>query len=174
MPGKWPCTRQSSTRSTKGRRPSRILLLKRKLQPIQQAVSVTSAPTNRVTQVICNLLSNAIKFSPEGGSIRIELSGQLPAVGASRTAVCKRQAISFTDQGIGIPTDELEHIFEKFVQSSATKNGAGGTGLGLAICRAIVAQHRGTIAAHNNPGPGACFVVTLPLNCWMEKSGQHD
>jgi signal transduction histidine kinase len=83
--------------------------------------------------------------------------------------------ISVIDQGIGIPENELECIFDKFVQSSATKTGAGGTGLGLAICRAIIAQHRGTIVAHNNhPGNGAKFVVTLPLNCWMGTTRQDD
>ncbi|NTV69763.1 MAG: hypothetical protein HGA71_06415 [Azonexaceae bacterium] len=142
----------------------------------QVASTWITADESRITQIICNLLSNAIKFSPQGGCIRIELSeAQLPAGRrAQDSGLQAALAISFIDQGIGIPSDELEHIFEKFVQSSATKNGAGGTGLGLAICRAIVSQHRGTIAAHNNPGPGACFVVTLPLNCWMENSGQHD
>lgn len=134
------------------------------------------ADETRITQVICNLLSNAIKFSPEGGTIRIEVaaselpSGRRMEDRGSQPAL----SISFIDHGIGIPVDELESIFDQFVQSSATKNGAGGTGLGLAICRAIVAQHRGTIVARNNPGQGACFIVTLPLNCWTEKSGQHD
>lgn len=155
------------------------LLIDRKLQlDISNLAASTrlTADEGRITQVVCNLLSNAIKFSPEGGCIRIEISdAKLPAGRrVEDSGLQTALAISFIDQGIGIPSDELEHIFEKFVQSSATKNGAGGTGLGLAICRAIVAQHRGTIAAHNNPGPGACFVVTLPLNCWMEKSGQHD
>jgi signal transduction histidine kinase/sensor domain CHASE-containing protein len=155
------------------------LLIDRRLRleiSCQAASTYITADQGRITQVICNLLSNAIKFSPEGGCIRVALSeAELPAGRRAQDSGSQAGlAISFIDQGVGIPTDELEHIFEKFVQSSATKNGAGGTGLGLAICRAIVAQHRGTIAAHNNPGPGACFVVTLPLNCWMEKSGQHD
>jgi len=155
------------------------LLVARKLQldiNSQVANAQITADAQRITQVICNLLSNAIKFSPEGATIRVVLANdELPA---GRRAQDKGAqpglSISFIDQGIGIPAAELESIFDKFVQSSATKSGAGGTGLGLAICRAIVAQHRGTIAAHNNPGPGACFVVTLPLNCWMEKSGQND
>jgi signal transduction histidine kinase len=122
------------------------------------------------------LLSNAIKFSPVGGSIRIALAcASLPA--GRRAGDAGFQAaleISFIDQGVGIPEDELETIFDKFVQSTATKSGAGGTGLGLAICRGIVSQHRGTIVAHNNSGQGACFVVTLPLNFWMGNSLQND
>ena len=135
-----------------------------------------SADTTRITQVFCNLLSNAIKFSPEGGTIRVELSSaELPAGRRALDAGSQPAlSISFIDQGIGVPPSELESIFDKFVQSSATRSGAGGTGLGLAICRAIVLQHRGTIVAHNNSGQGARFVVTLPLNCWMEKSGQND
>ncbi|WP_226498493.1 CHASE domain-containing sensor histidine kinase [Ferribacterium limneticum] len=155
------------------------LQLKRKLQlefKNRAACTQISADMNRITQVICNLLSNAIKFSPEGGTIRVELANdELPAGRRAEDSGSRPGlSISFIDQGMGIPTAELESIFDKFVQSSATKSGAGGTGLGLAICRAIVAQHRGTIVAHNNSGQGACFIVTLPLNCWMEKSGQND
>ncbi|MBL8439815.1 MAG: ATP-binding protein, partial [Betaproteobacteria bacterium] len=71
--------------------------------------------------------------------------------------------LAISDSGIGIPEDELDHVFEKFAQSSATKNGAGGTGLGLAISREIILAHHGTIAARNNPNGGATFTVTLPL-----------
>jgi signal transduction histidine kinase len=67
-----------------------------------------------------------------------------------------------TDQGIGIPEDELELVFDKFVQSSKSKTGAGGTGLGLAICREIVVAHRGTISAHNDSKGGAVFEILLP------------
>jgi len=127
-----------------------------------------SADPGRITQVFCNLLSNAIKFSPEGGCIRVDFSdAELPLGRRVEDAGTQPAlAIRISDQGIGIPAGELESIFDKFVQSSATKTGAGGTGLGLAICRAIVVQHRGTIVAHNNQaGSGASFVVTLPLNC---------
>jgi signal transduction histidine kinase len=155
------------------------LQLERQLQidiDCQLANPVIDADEKRITQVICNLLSNAIKFSPEGGTIRVVLAASdLPAGRRAQDSGSRPGlSISFIDQGVGIPVDEIESIFDKFVQSSATKSGAGGTGLGLAICRAIVAQHRGTIVARNNPGQGACFVVTLPLNCRTDKSGQHD
>ncbi len=70
------------------------------------------------------------------------------------------------DHGPGIPEDELELIFEKFIQSSTTKTGAGGTGLGLAICREIINAHGGKIWAEKNPdGKGTVFIFTL---LWLE------
>ncbi|MBS1143966.1 MAG: hypothetical protein H6R14_1372 [Proteobacteria bacterium] len=155
------------------------LLVERKLQlevDCQTGGTQMVADIARITQVLCNLLSNAIKFSPEGGTIRIEIAAdQLPAGRrADDQGTQPGLSIRFIDQGIGIPNDELERIFDKFVQSSATKSGAGGTGLGLAICRAIVSQHRGRIVALNNPGQGATFIVTLPLNSWMEKADSND
>ncbi|UTH73858.1 CHASE domain-containing protein [Chromobacterium sp. IIBBL 290-4] len=102
-------------------------------------------------QVLANLLSNAIKFSPAGGRITVSLQH----FGSILT-------LSVADQGPGVPQDELESIFDKFVQSSATSNGAGGTGLGLAICRQIVSAHGGSIYAENLPAGGICFYVSLP------------
>jgi len=127
--------------------------------------------------VIYNLLANAIKFSPEGGTITVELRGaELP--GGRRlddSGVQPAIALRFMDHGIGIPEGELESIFDHFVQSSATRTGAGGTGLGLAISRSIVAQHRGTIVANNNVGGGACFTVTLPVNSGpLARPESHD
>jgi signal transduction histidine kinase len=70
-------------------------------------------------------------------------------------------AIEVGDAGRSIPDSELESIFDKFVQSSKTDNGAGGTGLGLTICREIIHAHKGFIYALNNAF-GAAFVVLLP------------
>jgi signal transduction histidine kinase len=67
------------------------------------------------------------------------------------------------DEGVGIPAAELEAVFDKFVQSSKTRSGAGGTGLGLAICRQIVMAHGGSIVASNLPHGGTRFEVVLPL-----------
>ena len=145
------------------------LLLSRKLQ-IEIVTLVTdrtiAADATRLTQVIFNLLSNAIKFSPDQSTIRIELTSAALPLGrrAADNGMQPALAIRFIDSGVGIPADELESIFEKFEQSSATRTGAGGTGLGLAITRAIVLQHRGTIVANNNIGGGACFTVTLPID----------
>jgi PAS domain S-box-containing protein len=112
---------------------------------------VTADPT-RLQQLLRNLLANAIRFSPEGG--RIELTAGHDDNGHVRIAVA--------DRGPGIPPDELESIFEAFVQSSATKNAAGGTGLGLAICRRIAEAHDGRIWAANREGGGAVITLALP------------
>jgi PAS domain S-box-containing protein len=111
----------------------------------------------RVKQVVRNLLSNAIKFSSAGEAIEVGLDR------SDDFAV-----LSVRDCGVGIPEGELESVFDKFVQSSKTRSGAGGTGLGLSICREIVAAHGGRIWAEHNPGGGSVFVVELPL-----KVAQH-
>jgi signal transduction histidine kinase len=105
----------------------------------------------RIKQVIRNLLSNAVKFSPPGGAIHVRLR-----------RVGEVFLLSVRDQGPGIPPDELETVFDKFVQSSKTKSNSGGTGLGLAICREIVGGHRGRIWAENNTGAGCIFYCELP------------
>jgi len=105
----------------------------------------------KIMQVIRNLLSNALKFSPEDKPIEIILDTTEDIV---RIKVC--------DQGHGIPQDELESIFDKFIQSSKTCTGAGGTGLGLSICRQIIESHNGKIWAENRPECGAMFTIELP------------
>lgn len=117
----------------------------------------------RIMQVIVNLLSNAIKFSPEKGIITLQLTEARLASGAE--AVC----LSVSDSGGGIPPAELDAVFDKFVQSSKTKSGAGGTGLGLSICREIVLAHGGTIWAENRPEGGAVFYFTVAKH-WVEPS----
>lgn len=112
---------------------------------------------DKIAQVLTNLLSNAIKFTPEGK--RITLSVHASGSDSNRQAV-----ISIIDEGVGIPEEEKEMIFESFRQSSRTKTGAGGTGLGLAICRGIVKAHGGDIRAENNAnGMGARVTFRLPL-----------
>lgn len=126
--------------------------------------TMASFDSIRIGQVIRNLLSNAIKFSPKGSTVRIIFSEARLSSGdsASEPGEFGATRIEIRDQGPGIPEGELEQIFDKFVQSSKTKTGAGGSGLGLAICREIVLAHRGTIRACNNPTGGASLIVTLP------------
>jgi two-component system phosphate regulon sensor histidine kinase PhoR len=111
------------------------------------------ADPERVEQVLVNLLHNAIKFTDPGG--KIELAAE------------QRQEdlqISVSDTGIGIPSEDLPRIFERFykVDKSRTQRGEGGTGLGLAIARHIVQAHGGLIWAAHRDGGGSVFYFTLP------------
>lgn len=104
-----------------------------------------------MTQVLVNLLDNAAKYSPEDQPIEI------------RTRIHEGfMVLEVVDRGVGIPEDELPHIFEKFYRA-ASVSGVGGTGLGLSICQGIVEAHGGTIQAANRPGGGAIFTLMLPL-----------
>lgn len=108
---------------------------------------------SKIAQVFRNLLSNALKFSPRNSKITIHTG----AIDASHVEVI------VSDEGPGIPDEELNIIFDNFQQSSHTRSNAGGTGLGLAICKEIVeAGHRGLIRAKNNNDKGASFVLYLP------------
>lgn len=97
-----------------------------------------------ISQVIINLLSNAIKFSPPGGTIGLKVEKLLPVEAFTGTL-----ELSVSDEGVGIPPEELDKIFEKFEQSSVTATKAGGTGLGLSISREIIHDHDGLIWAES-------------------------
>ncbi len=107
----------------------------------------------RLQQVLRNVLANAIRFAPRGSVIEIDWRQVMP----------RDLMVTVRDHGPGIPVPELERIFESFVQSSRTRDGAGGTGLGLAICRKIVSAHKGRITAHNHAEGGAVFEIVLPV-----------
>jgi signal transduction histidine kinase len=118
----------------------------------------------RVTQLIQNLLGNALRFGAAGTEVTLRIADAELQAGRRRA---DRQrlpalAISVADRGPGIPEGELEAVFEKFIQSSKTKTGAGGTGLGLAICREIATLHMGENSARNRTDGGAEFTFVLP------------
>jgi signal transduction histidine kinase/CheY-like chemotaxis protein len=111
-----------------------------------------NADPEAITQVLRNLVINAIKFSPNDSIITICLE---KSKGEIKTTI--------SDQGIGIPSNELTQIFTPFYQSSKTKTGAGGVGLGLNIAKRIIESHHGNIWAKNNKGgKGASIIFTLP------------
>ncbi|MFQ5433122.1 MAG: ATP-binding protein [Nitrospinota bacterium] len=116
----------------------------------------------RIRQVARNLFSNAIKFSQDGKTITVSFGAEsLPGGDGSPDSIpCITMAVR--DEGVGIPENEIDSIFDKFVQSSKTDMGAGGRGMGLAICKEIVTAHKGAITAVNRPDGGAIFKVTLP------------
>ena len=114
----------------------------------------------RMEQVVRNLLSNAIKFSDSESVIKI---GARIEDGFT--------IVTLEDYGPGIPADEIEYIFDKFAQSSTTRDGSGGTGLGLPLCREIIAAHHGKIYAVNNEDRGSTFVFKIPNDLETSSSG---
>jgi len=111
------------------------------------------ADATRLRQVLDNLLSNAIKYTPTGGKIVLAASG---GDGHRRVEV--------SDNGIGIPQDEIGQLFSRFYRASnATRRAIPGTGVGLVIARAIVEGHGGTISLESREGEGTSVTVTLPL-----------
>lgn len=117
----------------------------------------------RIGQVVANLLSNTVKFTPEGKSITLSIDhGIMPVEYRDGTSDVPSIFFRIVDQGIGIPVDELERVFDKFIQSSKTNTGAGGTGLGLAICEQIIEAHNGKIWAEPSEEGGAVFSFEVP------------
>lgn len=113
---------------------------------------LVNADEGRIQQILFNLLGNAIKFS-ERGTVAVGASGA--AGGSWRIAV--------TDEGIGIAADQLERIFESFVQADgSTARDYGGTGLGLSISKRLVELHGGALIVDSAPGCGSKFAFTLP------------
>lgn len=107
----------------------------------------------RLRQVVDNLLSNAVKYSPGGGTVHV----QLATVGGEAR-------LTVADQGIGIPVDEREAVFDRMYRASTARaSGVLGTGLGLAVTRSLVEAHGGSISAGENPGGGTVMRVVLPL-----------
>ncbi|MGX4671183.1 cell wall metabolism sensor histidine kinase WalK [Cerasibacillus sp. JNUCC 74] len=108
---------------------------------------------DKMTQVLDNIISNAIKYSPEGGTIKLNVEYRRHHL-----------LISIQDQGLGIAYDKLEKIFERFYRADkARTRKLGGTGLGLAIAKELVEAHHGQIWAASKEGKGTTIYFTLPL-----------
>ena len=110
--------------------------------------------TDKMTQVIDNILNNAIKYSPDGGKITVTM----------KTTV-DQMILSISDQGLGIPKQDLPKIFDRFYRVDRARSRAqGGTGLGLAIAKEIIKQHKGFIWAKSEYGKGSTFTIVLPYD----------
>jgi two-component system, OmpR family, phosphate regulon sensor histidine kinase PhoR len=112
-------------------------------------LSAHADPT-RLEQVLVNLIHNAVKFTQPGGEVVL-----------SARALGDMVCFAVKDTGVGVPTDDLERIFERFYKADRARSG-GGTGLGLSIARHIVEAHGGKIWAESVEGEGSTFFFTIP------------
>jgi len=116
--------------------------------------AVVEGHTESLLRVLNNLLSNAIKFTPQKGEITVEVQAE----GTDQVAII------VSDSGIGIPSDQLIILFERFTRTSRPGTaGEPGTGLGMSIVKQFVELHRGQISVTSKPGEGSRFRVTLPI-----------
>ena len=114
--------------------------------------SVIMADRDRISQVLVNLISNAVKYTPDGGEILITLSDAEDSV-----------VFNISDNGAGIPEEEIPYIFERFYRADKSRNrNTGGSGIGLAIVKSIVMAHGGTVNVESRVNKGSNFIVTLP------------
>jgi len=125
-----------------------------KLRLPETSIDVQCDPM-RIQQVLHNLVSNAIKYSPNGGTVQIALEQK-----------DDKALIQVSDQGLGIPKDELAHIFDPFRRGRVSRDTAPGVGLGLSVARRIVQAHGGEINAESEFGRGTTVKVYLGLAAW--------
>lgn len=122
-------------------------------EQIEPGLPLIHIEPDRVRQILVNLLTNAHEYSPEGASI-----------GVTARAIGAEVEITVSDDGPGIPAEQLEHIFERFTRGDAgLTQRVGGTGLGLAISKSLADLHGGSISAESTVGQGSTFRLRLPV-----------
>ena len=130
---------------------------------IDEAIFV-DVDSDKIVQVLDNVMNNAIKYSPEGGKITCTM-----------TLENNQVLITVKDEGIGIPAEDLAHIFDRFYRVDRARSRAmGGTGLGLAISREVIEQHDGEIWAESINRDGTTFYIALPYIPYEEEEWGWD
>ncbi|HKR63399.1 MAG TPA: ATP-binding protein [Thermoanaerobaculia bacterium] len=132
------------------------------LPKVDETLPKVRLDEGRLKQILFNLLSNAVKFSPQGGVVAIRcdhVAAQDSPIGFDTVR------IDVVDQGVGIPSDELQRIFVEFYQTEDGRRARkGGTGLGLSLTRNFVELHYGRIEVKSKPGEGSTFTLYLPVD----------
>ncbi len=118
---------------------------------------------DKLERMLVNVLSNAFKFTPDGGQITVTLRASQMLIPSGTVSRCLELVVE--DNGIGISSDEISRIFDKFYQAkSATQVSNPGTGIGLSLTKALVELHRGTISAESIPDKETRFTIVLPID----------
>ncbi|MGC8642574.1 MAG: PAS domain-containing hybrid sensor histidine kinase/response regulator, partial [Isosphaeraceae bacterium] len=133
---------------------------------LDESVDVLSSDERRLKQILVNLLSNAVKFTPEGGSVTLEVAGD---------RLSEQVRFNVRDTGIGISPDDLGRLFQPFVQlDSRLSRNYSGTGLGLALVKRLATLLGGQTLVQSQPGSGSCFTIVLPWNQEPEATVQEE
>lgn len=127
---------------------------------------------DKLERMLVNILSNAFKFTPDGGQITVIINAKFTRL---ETTAVQCLELIVVDNGIGMSTEELPRIFDKFYQAqSASKITNPGTGIGLSLTKALVELHHGTIAAESSPDKETRFIITLPIDSTVYGIGAND
>lgn len=131
---------------------------------IDPAARLVRGDSRRLKQMLVNLLDNAVKFTPEGGTVGLEVTAH---------AATGQLHLRIWDTGIGIPPDQLERLFQPFVQlDSRPTRQHDGTGLGLALAAGMADLHQGRIEVHSEVGRGSSFRIVLPWDPQAQNAEQ--
>ncbi len=129
----------------------------------KERIPKIQADSHKLQKVFSNLLDNAIKYTPEGGSVKINIRRLSSAV-----------RVEVKDSGIGIGKEELKFVFERFKRThTAKERKIKGTGLGLTIVKEIVNAHKGKVTVESEVGKGSTFIVTLPIGKKKRKKAKE-
>ncbi|MCI9147378.1 MAG: HAMP domain-containing histidine kinase [Hungatella sp.] len=133
---------------------------------IQDGVFIQGDPF-LISRAVSNLMENARKYGKEGGQIRVKVSvcegeGRKPSGAGGRKGSGAVAVLQVEDDGIGIASEDLDKIWQRFYQAEESRQ--SGLGLGLAMVRQIVGLHRGTVRAESVRGQGSCFTLMLPVD----------
>ncbi len=130
---------------------------------IEESVQTIRADSRRLKQMLVNLLSNAVKFTPAGGSIGLEVKGD---------KISEEVRFTVWDTGIGIAKEDIEKLFQPFVQiDSGHTRQYGGSGLGLVLVANMAKMHGGKVTVESEIDSGSSFVISLP---WKEEDEEDD
>lgn len=130
------------------------------LSPSESDPMPIFADKERIEQVVTNIIGNAIKYTPDGGKISVNVTRKEK----------DGYILSVSDTGVGIPKEDLEHIFERFYRVDKSRStDAGGTGLGLSIAKDIIDAHGGTISIDSEYGKGTTVTIELPADSRISK-----